>query len=199
MVPTEHAHSLIKVLDPTAGLAATRRGWITPERPIDPSLSNQRATTLQRSTTQRPCKSSPKVRQARLAAQVDHQWTEQSRWLVEAGALIDPAALMRAKDWSLRRLSRATAAGRVFYVVVDGDAYFPSFFVDPRFEGWALDAVCIFLDTTPREHGYQLLGEAKFEFLCTPHQHLSGITPLDAIQLGEVSLVWQAIEQMAGE
>ncbi len=128
-----------------------------------------------------------------------YPWKTWSKRLVKVGALIEHSAFMRAKGWSLRRLGRATAAGRVFYVIVEGNAYFPSFFVDQRFEGWALDAVCTFLDTTPREHGFQLQGEAKFAFLCTPNRSLGGMSPLDAIELGEVESVWQAIEQMVEE
>lgn len=120
-------------------------------------------------------------------------------WLVEVGALIERSALMNAKGWSCRQLSRATAAGRVFYVIVEGDMYFPSFFVDPRFAGWELDAVCMFLDTIPREHGFQLQGEAKLQFICTPTESLGGMTPLEAIELGEVASVWRAIDQMIKE
>lgn len=123
-------------------------------------------------------------------------WEAQSTALVRVGALVNLSTFRHAKGWSLQRLSRATAAARVFYVLVDGEVYFPSFFADPRFEGLALDAVCTFLDAASREHGVQLSGEAKFEFLCTPNETLGGLSPLDAVELAEVRPVLQAIEQM---
>ncbi len=84
---------------------------------------------------------------------------------------------------------KAVSEGGLFRVFVDGQARYPSFFADRRFDQQSLKAVCRKLGDLP--------GRSKWQFFITRKASLGGITPLVALQQGMRKRVLIAAEGFA--
>ena len=98
--------------------------------------------------------------------------------LLRKGELLEPAELAVRLHWTRQALSKALAAGRVFFVELHGTRYYPAFFADPRYERRQIEAVSKALGDLP--------GGAKLAFMTTPKASLAGHTPLEALAGGEL-------------
>lgn len=112
----------------------------------------------------------------RVAQSAKRKGSEHLEALVQSHELLEPAAFAAQLDWTRQALSKALAAHRVFYVEVQGNRYYPSFFTDSRYERRQLEAVSKALADLP--------GTAKLLFMTTPKASLEGLTPLQALERG---------------
>ena len=90
-------------------------------------------------------------------------------------------------NWTRQALSKALRAKRVFFLEARGDRYFPAFFADPRHERRHLEAVSRMLGDVP--------GSGKWLFFTTPKGSLSGLTPIQALDKGQLVAVKAAAER----
>jgi hypothetical protein len=109
--------------------------------------------------------------------------------LVKQGELLPPGPFAERIHFTRQALSKALKAGRVFFLEVKGDRFFPAFFAEPRYERKQLEQVSRLMGELP--------GSAKWQFFVTPKGSLEGVTPLDALAKGQYSTVRTAAESFA--
>lgn len=101
--------------------------------------------------------------------------------------LLDSGNFTKRLNWTRQALSKALRANRVFFLEARGDRYFPAFFTDPRHERRQLEAVSRMLGDVP--------GGGKWLFFTTPKGSLSGLTPIQALDKGQLVAVKAAAER----
>jgi hypothetical protein len=101
--------------------------------------------------------------------------------------LLDSSNFAKRLNWTRQALSKALRANRVFFLEARGDRYFPAFFTDPRHERRHLEAVSRMLGDVP--------GGGKWLFFTTPKGSLSGLTPIQALDKGQLGAVKAAAER----
>lgn len=101
--------------------------------------------------------------------------------------LLDSSNFTKRLNWTRQALSKALRANRVFFLEARGDRYFPAFFTDPRHERRHLEAVSRMLGDVP--------GGGKWLFFTTPKGSLSGLTPIQALDKGQLAAVKAAAER----
>ncbi|WP_207001342.1 hypothetical protein [Trinickia mobilis] len=72
-----------------------------------------------------------------------------------------------------RRLEKLVREGGVFFLIVDGSAYYPAFLADPRFNQRRLQTICRMLFPAPPD--------ARFDFLASRHGSLGDRRPLELL------------------
>jgi hypothetical protein len=110
------------------------------------------------------------------------------RKLVEEGVLMGRGAFQDERTITRQALSKAQQERRLFHVEVDGEKYFPSFFVDSRYDRAKLEAVSKALGELP--------GATKLHFFLHKRGSLAGTTPLEAIASGNYQKVLNAAEAL---
>lgn len=101
--------------------------------------------------------------------------------------LLNSSNFTKRLNWTRQALSKALRAKRVFFLEARGDRYFPAFFTDPRHERRHLEAVSRMLGDVP--------GGGKWLFFTTPKGSLSGLTPIQALDKGQLVAVKAAAER----
>lgn len=104
--------------------------------------------------------------------------------LVRQRALIPSTKFAASLGVTRQALSKAIAAGRLFYVEIGGDRYFPAFFVDLTYDRHQIERISKCLG--------ELAGASKFQFFTTKKASLAGLTPLQALAKGKFSVVLNA-------
>lgn len=106
--------------------------------------------------------------------------------MITEGILIKPGEFIERIGWSSQNLGKAQKAQRVFAVDVKGEAYYPSFFTDNRYNRNQLEKINKNLGDLP--------GPSKLNFWLTPKLSLGAITPLEALIRGKYKAVMIAAE-----
>src|ERR1700730_11471460 len=106
---------------------------------------------------------------------------------IKTQELLDSRNFTKRLNWTRQALSKALRANRVFFLEARGDRYFPAFFTDPRHERRHLEAVSRMLGDVP--------GGGKWLFFTTPKGSLSGLTPIQALDKGQLVAVKAAAER----
>lgn len=108
------------------------------------------------------------------------------RGLLERRSLVPEATFCSEQGWSTVALRKACFEKRVFAVEMLGKLYFPSFYLDERYDRRQLESVCKVLG--------DLTGGSKLQFFTTPKGSLGGRTALEALAGGDVVLVRRAAQ-----
>lgn len=103
--------------------------------------------------------------------------------------LIDEESLLDGLHCSRRFLTRAIESRRIFFVEIDGTRLYPAFYADLSYDRKQLGAVTKRLGELP--------GGSKLQFFETPKGSLGGLTPLQALHLGQAAAVNVAAEGFA--
>lgn len=106
---------------------------------------------------------------------------EARRTLLKKKELISTGDLRAALDVTRQAVSAAARSSRIFTVEVDGETYFPAFFVDGKVDRVTLEKVSKRLGKLP--------GWTKWDFFTSPKGSLGGISPLEALHKGKVDEV----------
>jgi hypothetical protein len=101
--------------------------------------------------------------------------------------LLDSTNFTKRLHWTRQALSKALRTNRVFFLEAGGDRYFPAFFTDPLHERRHLEAVSRLLGDVP--------GGGKWLFFTTPKGSLAGLTPIEALDKGQLGAVKAAAER----
>lgn len=115
--------------------------------------------------------------------------TNQSEINTANSDLISEEQLLAALSYTARLLTRAIESRRMFFVSIDGKRLFPAFYADQRYDRKHLGAISKCLG--------ELSGGSKLQFFQTPKGSLGGLTPLQAICLGQFASVKVAAEGFA--
>jgi len=110
------------------------------------------------------------------------------RKLVKEGVLTNRSAFQKERAITRQALSKAQQERRLFHVEVDGERYFPSFFLDSSYDRTKLEAVSKALGDLP--------GATKLHFFLQKRASLAGSTPLEAIAGGNYQKVLNAAEAL---
>lgn len=121
-------------------------------------------------------------------AKLREQANQGLRKLVGEGVLMSRGAFQDERAITRQALSKAQQERRLFHVEVDGEKYFPSFFVDSRYDRAKLEAVSKALGELP--------GATKLHFFLHKRGSLAGATPLEAITSGNYQKVLNAAEAL---
>jgi hypothetical protein len=100
--------------------------------------------------------------------------------------LIDEESLLAGLHCSRRFLRQAIESRRIFFVELDGTRLYPAFYADPCYDRKQLWAVTKRLGELP--------DGSKLQFFQTPKGSLGGLTPLQALRLGQAAAVNIAAE-----
>lgn len=101
--------------------------------------------------------------------------------LIARGELLASADFALALGTSRQALSKAVAAQRVFFLEHAGGRYFPAFFLDPKYQRSHLEQVSKCLGELP--------GASKLQFFQSKKASLGGLSPLEALAKGKLTLV----------
>jgi hypothetical protein len=110
------------------------------------------------------------------------------RKLIKEGLLMDRSDFQAERAITRQALSKAQQERRLFHVEVDGERYFPSFFLDSSYDRTKLEAVSKVLGDLP--------GATKLHFFLQQRASLAGSTPLEAIASGNYQQVLSAAEAL---
>jgi len=121
-------------------------------------------------------------------AKLREQANQGLRKFVNEGILIGRGAFQDERTITRQALSKAQQERRLFHVEVDGEKYFPSFFVDSRYDRAKLESVSKALGDLP--------GATKLHFFLHKRGSLAGATPLEAIARGDYQKVLSAAEAL---
>jgi hypothetical protein len=113
------------------------------------------------------------------------------RALVQSRQLLSSAHLQEALTLTRQAVSAATRAGRLFTVDVDGQSYFPAFFVNGKVDRSVLEGISKLLG--------QLPGWTKWDFFTSRRGSLGDISALDALRKGKVAEVTRVAKAFAEE
>lgn len=103
------------------------------------------------------------------------------RSLIAKGELVPAGKFAQELDISRQALSKAVTAQRMFFIELGGERYFPSFFLDPKYQRQQLERVSQSMGELP--------GASKLQFFATKRASLAGQTPLQALANGKFSRV----------
>jgi len=110
-----------------------------------------------------------------------HYWTR----AIEAGLLLSAEAFAVAMGDTAQDLERRTASFRVFSIEVNGELFYPAFFLGDALERKRHASIC-------KELG-ALDGASKWQFFTAPKGSLGvGVTPLEALRRGRYGPVRRA-------
>lgn len=123
-----------------------------------------------------------------IMANLREQANQGLRKFVNEGILMGRGAFQDERTITRQALSKAQQELRLFHVEVDGQKYFPSFFVDSRHDRAKLEAVSKALGDLP--------GATKLHFFLHKRGSLAGATPLEAIANGDYQKVLNAAEAL---
>jgi hypothetical protein len=115
--------------------------------------------------------------------------SEEFKRAVRSKQLLPSQGFIEQLHWTRQALSKALLANRVFFLEVLGERYFPAFFADPRHERRHFEAVSRTLGDLP--------GAAKWQFFTTPKGSLGDLTPVQALDKGQLRAVRAAAEGFA--
>lgn len=121
-------------------------------------------------------------------AKLREQANQGLRKFVNEGVLMGRGAFQEERTITRQALSKAQQERRLFHVEVDGEKYFPSFFVDSRYDRAKLESVSKALGDLP--------GATKLHFFLHKRGSLAGATPLEAIARGDYQKVLNAAEAL---
>lgn len=121
-------------------------------------------------------------------AKLRDQANQGLRKLVNEGVLIGRGTFQDERTITRQALSKAQQERRLFHVEVDGEKYFPSFFVGGRYDRTKLESVSKAMGDLP--------GATKLHFFLHKRGSLGGATPLEAISSGEYQKVLNAAEAL---
>ena len=110
---------------------------------------------------------------------------------VQSGQLLSPAHLQEALTLIRQAVNAATRAGRLFTVKVEGQPYFPAFYVNGRVERSVLEDISELLG--------QLPGWTKWHFLTSRRGALGNLSPLDLLREGKAVEVRRVARAFAEE
>lgn len=119
-------------------------------------------------------------------AELREQARSSMRKLASNGTLIGSAQFIKERGFTKQALSKAETANRVFFVDVDGERYFPAFFVDPHYDRAKVEKISKALGALP--------GSSKLQFFLNGRGSLGGKTPLEALTAGQYEKVLAAAE-----
>lgn len=103
--------------------------------------------------------------------------------------LIGEAEFLSSGNASAGSIARALADGAIFFVMLHGEKWYPSFFADSSLEQRQLAAVTKLLDGLP--------AGSKWQFFSTSKGSLGGLTPVEALRLREFQRVKDAARGFA--
>lgn len=106
--------------------------------------------------------------------------------LVAEGKLLRTSNFCAASGLSERKLSNDVAAGRIFSVEMEGEPYYPAFFLVKELDRKDVAKVVRRLDG--------LSGWSKWDFFTSPNVTLGNLTPLQALMHREVKEVLRPAE-----
>jgi hypothetical protein len=109
--------------------------------------------------------------------------------MVQRQELLPSSEFAERMNWSKQGLSKALTSGRVFYADVNGERYYPAFFLEDRYGRRQVQTVSKALGTLP--------GATKLLYMQTPKASLAGMTPLEALAKGRVGQARAAAEAFA--
>lgn len=113
------------------------------------------------------------------------------RKLVEARELLTSVQLQAALSMSRQAVSFAVREKRFFRVEVDGQDYFPAFFVHANVDRRVLESIAKELGSLP--------GWLKWDFFTAPRETLAGMTALEALARGKEELVREVARRFVAE
>ncbi|MEJ8815231.1 hypothetical protein WKW77_29475 [Variovorax ureilyticus] len=111
------------------------------------------------------------------------------RKLVADGTLVEASKFLQEWGFSKQALSKAQAANRVFSLDIEGERYYPAFFLDPRYDRAKLEKVSKVLG--------DLLAASKLHFFLGARGSLAGKTPLEALAAGQLDKVVNSAQGFA--
>ena len=103
------------------------------------------------------------------------------RELIRSGELLAFAAFEHKACWTSEELTAALASNRVFSIDLAGEQFIPAFFPDGRYDRKQLEAVGEELRGLP--------GGGQLQFWRSGKGSLGGLTPLEALERGQVEKV----------
>lgn len=109
--------------------------------------------------------------------------------MVARKELLEPAEFAERLGWTRQALSKALAARRVFFIDWAGKRYCPAFYADRKLERRHLEAVTKLLG--------DLRGGAKMQFFLNRRGSLNKLTPLQALQKGQLAKVKALAEELS--
>ncbi len=116
-----------------------------------------------------------------LQASLERQALAARLRLVEEGALVTQEALLTGLGISEQDLGTAVRTGRMFSLEIGTAQYYPAFYLSAAPYLRQLEAVTKMLGDLP--------GGSKWQFLTQPKGSLGNMTPLQALELGQVAQV----------
>lgn len=117
-------------------------------------------------------------------ARLREQANQGLKTLVEEGTLVSRSAFQDERTITRQALSKAQQERRLFHVEIEGEKYFPSFFLDSCYDRSKLEAVSKALGDLP--------GTTKLHFFLNRRGSLAGVTPLEAVAGGDYQKVLNA-------
>lgn len=109
--------------------------------------------------------------------------------LVADGTLVEASKFLQEWGFSKQALSKAQAANRVFSLDIEGERYYPAFFLDPRYDRAKLEKVSKVLGDLP--------AASKLHFFLGGRGSLAGKTPLEALAAGQLDKVMNSAQGFA--
>jgi hypothetical protein len=109
--------------------------------------------------------------------------------LVDSGQLLPPRDTWEAMQMSRQALGKATRDKRIFFVDVGPDQYYPAFYLTGSIDRKTLGKVTKLLGDLP--------GWSKWQFFTMPKGSLGNLTPLEALERGQLEQVESAASAFA--
>ena len=107
----------------------------------------------------------------------------------EIPRLIGEAEFLSSANTSAGSMVKSLSNGAIFFVMLDGEKWYPSFFSDSSLEKRQLAAVTKLLDGLPTG--------SKWQFFVTGKGSLGGLTPIEALRLRKFQRVKDAARGFA--
>jgi hypothetical protein len=107
----------------------------------------------------------------------------------EIPRLIGEPEFLSSANTSAGSIAKALSDGAIFFVMLDGEKWYPSFFSDSSLEQRQLAAVTKLLDG--------LRAGSKWQFFVTGKGSLGGLTPVEALRLRKFQRVKDAARGFA--
>jgi hypothetical protein len=110
--------------------------------------------------------------------------TANMRRMIRRGQLLTEHELRARAHLTFRQLEDALASHHVICLVFEGVRYYPAFYVDPQYDSRALSAVTRIMAHLPPG--------SILQFLLSRRGSLGALTPLEALQRGQLTEVMNA-------
>lgn len=117
-------------------------------------------------------------------AALEKQAAPTKQKLVDSGQLLTPKDTWEGLQMSRQALAKATRDKRMFFVDVGADQYYPAFYLTGSLDRKTLGKVTKLLGDLP--------GWSKWQFFTLPKGSLGGLTPLKALERGQLEQVESA-------